>query len=333
MSITINDIAKELNLSKTTISFVLSGIGTEKGVNAKTQERVLSYIKSINYQPNQLARSLVRGVTNTIGILVPSIGDSFYAKLLKEIEREAEKKGYIIIISSSERMPEREIKLIRAMRAKQVDGFIIAPTEHLRKKMENLLDDHVPFVLIDRFYPEINTNYVVINDVNTLFRLVRNLIDKGRKRIAFITVDAKISALTNRLTGYKSALDSAGIPFDPALYCEVPRNDYHIHIEGILEKLFKENPDVDALCFTTHYLASEAVMYMYKKGINIASYGLATIHTNPIVELLSPKMTVARIPLEVIGRNAVDILIGDMKTGGKAPKTGCIVSAEISIND
>ena len=333
MSITIKDIARELNLSRTTISFVLSGIGTEKGVSKKTQDRVLSYVKLINYQPNQLARSLIRGVTNTIGVVVPSIGDSFYAKLLKEIEYEAEKKGYIIIISSSERIPEREIKLIRAMRAKQVDGLIIAPTEQLRKEMSKLLGDNFPFVLVDRYYPDLNTNYVILNDINTSYVLVCNLINKGRKRIAFITADTKVSALADRLTGYKNALEAAGIPFDPAIYCEVSRNNYSTCIGDVLDKLFKENPDVDAFCFTAHYLASEAVMYMYKKSMDINSYGLATVHANPIIEVLSPKMTVARIPLEIIGRNAVDILIEDIKAGGKAPKTGSIISAEISIND
>ena len=333
MSITIKDIAKQLNLSQTTVSFVLSGIGAEKGVCRKTQERILDFARSANYQPNHLARSLIKGKSNTIGVLVPSIGDSFYAKLLKELETEAEKRGYIIIISSSERIPEREIKRINALRAKQVDGLIIAPTEHLRKEMNHLLNDNMPFVLIDRFYPEIDTNYVIINDVNMSYRLVRNLIDKGRKRIAFITVDTKISALSDRLAGYKTALDSAGIPFDPAIYCEVPRNNYPTHIESVLDKLFGENPDVDALYFSAHYLASETVMYLYKKGMDIASFGLATVHTNPIVEVLSPKMSVARIPLDVIGRNAVDILIEDIKAGGKAPKTGSIISTEILIND
>ena len=333
MSITISDIARGLNLSTTTVSFVLSGIGTEKGVSKKTQERILNYAKSINYQPNLLARSLIKGKSNTIGVLVPSIGDSFYAKLLKELESEAEKRGYIMIMSSSERIYEREVKMIAAMRSKRVDGMIIAPTEHLQAELNNLLNDDFPFVLIDRFYPDVSTNYVIVNDVNTTYKLVRNLIDKGRKRIAFITVDTKISALADRLLGYKNALDSAHIPFDPKIYCEVPRNNYSRYIGDVLEKLFRENPDVDALYFTAHYLASEAVMYMYKKNMNIDSYGLATVHTNPVIEVLSPKMSVARIPLDVIGRNAVDILIEDINSGGKATKMGSIISTEIIIND
>jgi LacI family transcriptional regulator len=333
MSVTIKDIAKELNLSRTTISFVLTGVGTEKGVSKKTQERVLAYVESINYQPNLLARSLIKGVSSTIGVIVPSIGDSFYAKLVKEIEKEAEKKGYVIIISSSERIPEHEIKLIRTMRAKQVDGLVIAPTEHLCKEMDKLLNDKFPFVLVDRFFPDLDTNYVIVNDMNTSYRLVRNLIEKGRKRIAFITTNTKVSALDDRLAGYKNALNSAGIPFDSAIYCEVPRDDYSEHIGDILEKLFYENPDVDALFFTTHYLASDAVMYMFRKGMDIASYGLATVHTNPILEVLSPKMSPARIPLDVIGRNVIDILIEDIKAEGKAPKTGSIISTEIIIND
>lgn len=333
MSVTIKDIAKELNLSKTTVSFVLSGIGTQKGVSKQTQERILEYVNKINYQPNQLAQSLISGVTKMIGVLIPSIGDVFYAKLVKEIEREAEKNNYTIIIASSERIPEREVKLIRAMRARQVDGMVIAATEHSQKAIARLLGDKFPFVLVDRIYPELETNYVIINDIQTTYTLVGHLIGKGCRRVALITTDTKVSAITDRLEGYRRALDAAGIPFDPSLYCEVPRNDYSVHVGRVVQELFDRNPDVDGFCFTAHYLASEAVMYMYKSGMDIGKYGMASIHENSIVGVLAPRMNIARIPLDIIGKNAVDILLNDIRENGNAPKSGNIISPKIIFND
>lgn len=160
-------IAEKLNISKTTVSWVLSGKGDEKGISKATQERVLQYAKSLNYQPNLLARSLNTGVSGTIGLIIPSISDLFYSQIPREIECGAEKLGYSLMICSSESEIDRENKMIRLFRAKQVDGIIMVPTKHSKFEIKRLMQDKYPFVvLFDRYFSDFQTNYVIIDNEN-----------------------------------------------------------------------------------------------------------------------------------------------------------------------
>ena len=126
MGASLKDIACKLNLSKTTVSWVLSGQGDKKGISAETQSRVLACARSLAYEPNLLARSLNTGVSKTIGLILPSISDTFFAHIADRIESEAEREGYSLMIAGSNSETERENALIRLFRSKKVDGIIIA---------------------------------------------------------------------------------------------------------------------------------------------------------------------------------------------------------------
>lgn len=125
MGASLKDIACKLNLSKTTVSWVLSGQGDKKGISAETQSRVLACARSLAYEPNLLARSLNTGVSKTIGLILPSISDTFFAHIADRIESEAEREGYSLMIAGSNSETERENALIRLFRSKKVDGIII----------------------------------------------------------------------------------------------------------------------------------------------------------------------------------------------------------------
>ena len=112
MKTSLKDIAEELRLSKTTVSWVLSGRGNERGISQATQDRVKQCARRMNYQPNLLARSLNTGVSSTIGLILPSISDSFYSQVAREVEMEAERHGYSLMICSSESEGERENRMI-----------------------------------------------------------------------------------------------------------------------------------------------------------------------------------------------------------------------------
>lgn len=333
MRITIKDISRDLNLSKTTVSFVLSGNGTVMGISEKTQNRVLQYAKEKGYQPNLLARSLYSGRTNTIGVIVPSIGDAFYAELVRECEIEAKKNGYIITICSSERDFKQEVKMIRTLKTKQVDGLIIAPTEYCEEELGALLKENFPFVLVDRFCASIKTNYVVIDDSGTTHALMNKLLNEGRRRIALITPDTHISVTTLRNEAYKNALEKVSIPFDENLFCTVKRDVYEKDIVTVLDNLLRNNPDIDGFYFTTHYLALETVLYFLRNKIDINKYGLACIHRNPIFDTLAPSMHVATIPLDKMGSKAVSILLNEINSKEKMKeKIGYVISLSETLN-
>lgn len=315
MNMSLKDIANALNVSKTTVSWVLAGQGDERKISLATQEKILAYAKNVNYQPNLLAKSLISGTSHTLGLIIPSIGDEFYAQIAREIELEAEKHDYTLTFSSSEADPKRENKIIRMLKSKQVDGLIIAPTKHSKVELESLIEEKFPFVLIDRFFPELDTNYVIIDNEESSFKLVNTLIKRGKKKIAFITTDTHLLVMNMRYDGYKKAITEAGLPIIPELYGEVKRSEYETDIISVLDNIFKTVPDVDGFYFATHYLGMEAIRYFYKRNIDIQNnIGLVCLHTTPSFEILAPQMNIAHQPIQDIGKMAVHILINELES-------------------
>jgi LacI family transcriptional regulator len=334
MNLSIKDIANALNVSKTTVSWVLTGQGDKRKISLPTQEKILAYARQMNYQPNLLARSLTNGSSYTLGLVIPSIDDEFYAHIAREVEMEAEKYNYSLTFCSSETDPKRESRLIRMLKSKQVDGLIIAPTKHSREELDSLIEEKYPFVLIDRYLPELDTNYVILDNEGSSYNLVNRLIRDGRKKIALITSDTHLLVMNQRRDGYRKALTDACLPVLPVLYGEVKRSGYETDIIRVLDNIFTEAPDVDGFYFTTHYLAMEALRYFYRHNISVTEkFGLACLHLLPSFELLAPQMYIAEQPVREIGQQAVRILIHELEDTDcwkKQEKTKTVLPAKMN---
>lgn len=338
MKASLKNIADTLKVSKTTVSWVLSGIGDEKGISKDTQERVLKCAQDLNYEPNLLARGLNTGISSTIGLILPSISDSFYSKVAQEVEMAAEERGYSLMIGSSESLIEKEDRMIRLFKAKQVDGIILAPTKISKKETERLNKEGYPLVLFDRYFHDLDTNYIIIDNEESSYKLVSHLLGKGFRKIALITTNPHLRTLNMRREGYATALMEAGIPVDFNLYGEVPYENYEENIFKVLDQVFERVPDVDGFFFTTHILALEAFNYFFEKGIDINSgrYGLACIHEVPSFKVLAPKMNIARMPIEEIGKNAVRMLLKAIEArmvDKKAAPEAMVLPCELSYRD
>jgi LacI family transcriptional regulator len=307
MRSSLKDIAKELNLSKTTVSWVLSGQAQQKGISEATANKVIEYAVKLNYQPNLVARSLNTGTTKTIGLILPSISDGFYSGIAREIENEARRNGYSLMISSSESDIDREDEIIRLFKAKGVDGIIVAPTKRSKVEIQRLIDESYPLVTIDRYFPELNVTYIIINNRDSSYMLTKHLINKGCKKIAILTTNSHLVTMNQRREGYEDALRNSKLNIDPDLYGEVHYVGYEKNIYKVLDNIFKNVPDVDGFFFATHILALEAFQYFHYKGIK-PDYEFASIHEDPIFKVLAP-INVARMPIEDMGRNAVSLLI------------------------
>ena len=247
MKVSIKDIAQALSLSKATVSWILSGQGPAKGFSDATIKRVKEYAESVNYRPNLLARSLSLGTTNTIGLIIPFIGDTFYAQLVQAIESEAARNKYVLIVCSSEGDGDKEYELIKMLRAKQVDGIVIAPTKVSKKGINLLLKDSLPFVLVDRYFPNMDTNYVIVNNRQCCYDLTYHLVKKGARKIALITTDVHLYVMKQRIDGYRKALRDLGVSNDFELEIFVERQNYKADLVDKFDCLFEEVPDVDGL--------------------------------------------------------------------------------------
>lgn len=237
MGASLKDIACKLNLSKTTVSWVLSGQGDKKGISAETQSRVLACARSLAYEPNLLARSLNTGVSKTIGLILPSISDTFFAHIADRIESEAEREGYSLMIAGSNSETERENALIRLFRSKKVDGIIIAPADASGCEVGRLAESGCPVVLFDRGLAKTDAGCVVIDNEAGSHALVRHLAARGFRKIAIITTFPHLPTMELRHRGYLRALAEAGLHADPRLYGEVAYAGYRQHVCDTLDRI------------------------------------------------------------------------------------------------
>ena len=306
----LKDIANDLNISKTTVSLVLNNKGNENKISADTQKRIKDYAKKNDYVPNQLARGLSRGKSETIGLIIPNISDTFYSKVAGIIEREAQEQGYTVLFSSSYEDPKKEGKLIHSMLNRQVDGLIIASTQQNQKEIDFLKKEKFPFVLFDRYYPDKDTDYVVVDNYLGTKKITEHLLNLGRKRIGLITLKPGLEPIAQRLQGYKDALTQFNIKSEESYIVEIERESYFKEIENALAGLVSGKKPIDAIVFTTHYLASQGLRVLKKLAINVPKdVAIVSFDELSAFDIVEPPITSVIQPTNEIGSTAVKILL------------------------
>ncbi len=331
----LKDIANMLDMSKTTVSFVLNGKGDQMKISKETQRRVFDAAQKLNYQPNQLARSLSSGKTNTIGLVIPNIGDIFYAEIARAMESMAHRQGYNIMYCSSEEDPEREKELIRMLKSRQVDGLIIAPTKLDKSEILLLKREDYPFVLIDRYFPRIDTNYVITDNHKGMYKAVDFLVSKGYRKIAFICVQNYLEVIRQRFEGYKSALRDNGIRFSNKLVKEVDYFNLDQDMEKNIYTLMLENKEVEALVFATNFLCTSGLAALKKMNLKIPTdIAVATFDDRALFQLMNPGITAVAQPTKNLGEEALKLLLSEIHSKKKNPsKQKVILEPNFIIRD
>src|SRR5688500_6615893 len=150
----LKDIASAVGVSTALVSYVLNN-KKEGRIRKEVAEKIRTMAVELSYRPNQIAKSLKTNKTNTIGLIVADISKPFSSGLARIIEDEADTQGYTVIFGSSDEKAERCEKLIETLVNRQVDGLIIAPPADTAGQIIQLKKQQVPFVLVDRYFPEI----------------------------------------------------------------------------------------------------------------------------------------------------------------------------------
>ncbi|MCP9610709.1 LacI family DNA-binding transcriptional regulator [Coprobacter tertius] len=316
----LKDIANAVNLSKTTISLILNGKAKENNISDETVNRVLAVSRKMNYSPNSLARSLSMGRSKTIGLIVPYITDSFFARVAQVIERQCSSKGYTLIYCSSEESAEKERSQINALLARQIDGLIIASSCRNGEDIALLKNNNFPLVLIDRYYPAIETSHVTVEDEPGAFRLVSYLIDRGHRRIAMVSVSSELLPIDNRQKGYRRALESAGIEYDERMIFEADNADHEGSVRRSIDAMLSMSEPPDAIFFANHLLAAVGFKVLKSREIAIPSrMAICCFGDSSYLELLEPSITAIPMPFEAIGNEALRILLDQIES----PETSC----------
>lgn len=328
----LKDIAEALNLSKTAVSMVLNNKGDENKISKDTQKRVWDFARKHRYQPNQMARGLSLGKSDTIGLIIPNISDIFYAKIAHYVERKAKSLGYNVVFSSSNEDPETEKALIYSMLNRQVDGLIIASTQKNQADIEELNRTKFPFVLIDRHYPDIEANYVVVDNFHGVENMTRHLLGKGRKCIGFISIESELDALLQRRLGYEKALRDAGLEVWPELQKELDPFAYEAQMEVAVRDMLEAPNTVDAIIFTTHYLAASGLRALKSMQVRVPDeVAIISFDELGAFDLVEPPITANRQPVDEIGRLAVEILVSEMGNHNTQPDKQQVLPTQLLI--
>jgi len=207
------DIARDLGLSIVTVSKVLRD---HPDISAETRERVLKRMKEVNYRPNLAARALVTGRTYSVGLVVPDLVHPFFGEVAKGMSRVLRKKGYNLVISSSEEDPELEMQEVEQLLSRSVDALILAPAQDNPNLFARIEEQKTPYILIDRKVAGLTASFIGVDDASAGRLATEHLIAIGRRVIAHIGGPA-VSTAIGRREGYERALAKHGIVL-PAEY-------------------------------------------------------------------------------------------------------------------
>ena len=216
---TITDIARELNVTPSTVSRALSN---HTAISSSTKEAVRQVAKKLNYHPNRVASSLRLGRSRIVGVIIPSAEMNFFGSVVHGIEKIASENDFNVLIYQSNELEEIERKGVGTFLRSRVDGVLASISKETRDiaHFEEIKKQGVPLVLFDRVHEDLNVPAVSIDDYQGAFEATKHLIEQGCSRIAHIAGPQHVSIFRQRLNGYKEALKINGFSIDEALIIE-----------------------------------------------------------------------------------------------------------------
>jgi LacI family transcriptional regulator len=315
-NVSLKDIATQLGVSPSLVSYVLNGHAKKKRVGDEMAKTILSTAKKLNYQPNQIAKSLKTKKSQTLGLIVGDIHYRYTTGITKAVESEAKKNNYTVIIGNSHEDLPTLRELIHALINRQVDGLIIVAAEHAEKEIKYLKKREIPFVLIDRNFPEVEANFIGIDNYLVAYKSTEYLIKKGLKNIAFINYVTTLFHLQERNRGYIQALKDYGVYKNNLLLKEIRKSNYEKDVRNAILSLTSGKLPCDAIFFATDTLAITSLKNMVELKIKIPEqFSVLSFDESQAFDLFQCPVTHFRQPLEEIGKSAVNLLFEVMEDG------------------
>ncbi len=329
-NLTINDIAKALNISKSTVS---RAIRNKHDINPLTKKRILEYADEHDFHPDIVAQSLRSRSTKTIGVIVPAYHIPFYSNAICGIQDFAMKMGYNVMICHSNEQYEIEIKNVDALLAANVEGIIISvardteKNEHIRK-LKRL---GIPLVLFNRVIEDFKAAKVVVNDYYGAKNMINYLINTGCKNIAHISGPNNILLSNNRKAGYFDALTEAGLLINEDIVLEA---DFTME-SGIntTQKLLEKNEKIDAIFAVCDAVAFGVIKVLKQNRIKIPEeISVAGFTNEPMAELVEPSLTTVKQPIYEIGETASKLLFAQINDPDLPPEL-CVLDTTIEVRE
>jgi len=322
---TIQDIAERAKVSKSTVSRVLND---KSVVNEQTRSTVLAAMKSLGYEPNIFARGLASGRSMTVGVVTQNIGSPFYDTVMQGIIKGFAGTGYSPIFVDGQWEERTELKAIRTLLGRKVDGLLLLSGDYPDEQLDQL-KKQLPTIVVGTDLPGWENQCVFIDNVGAAYDATRHLLNFGHRNIAFVRGIPHHQDAQRRFHGYTKALDDAGIEVDPDLILE---SDFTAQsgLLAINTLLLRGKP------FTAVFCANDMVAYgvrlgLYRQGIRVPDdVSLLGFDDQAESAVTTPPLTTVRQPAAEMGALAAGALVDLMR--GKSRELP-VLKAELQIRE
>ncbi|MFJ6543843.1 LacI family DNA-binding transcriptional regulator [Streptomyces sp. NPDC091385] len=334
---TMADVARRAGVSVATVSHVLNDT---RPVLPHTRRAVLDAVDALGYTPNTLARSLVTSRTRSIGLAVSAISNPYFTEILQGVEAATLAEGYSLLIADPHDDPEHELKVVQLLRERRVDGMIVAPSARPEELVTYLRRQAVPTVFLDRVITRDDDgvgdgdsggdgeaaegvglvprdqlasqaggfDQVCAENSEPMARLVTHLADLGHRRIGLIAGLPGLSTTSERITGYRQGLDSAGLPYDADLV--VSGSSESAAAERATADLLSRPGAPTALVTANNAMTIGTLRALRERGLSVPDdIALCSFDDFAWADLFSPRLTAIAQPSREMGARAVRVLL------------------------
>lgn len=323
-----HDIAKKLGVNVSTVSRALNG---QKGVSEVLRQKILSLANEQGYSPNPFATSLRYDTTRTIGVVVPDVSFSHFAHIVKRIEAEARKAGYMCIITDTNDSYDNEKECVQHLVNMHVDGIIICLSQETTDYTHLLMAKarNIALVLFDRA-ADADISSVVINDADSARQATHYLINGGARRIAFLGASNKMKQTADRKHGYIEALHERNIPIRKELV-KCHDASFNSGLSDTLELLDLPEPP-DAIIATHGLLVLSAFHAIMSRKLRIPEdIAIIGYMSDWISEMTTPRLSFVKQNLNEMGVEAFSLLLNQINGDDRVRRM--VVRANLEIRD
>lgn len=318
---TILDIAKELNVTASTVSRALRN---HPRISQSTKEAVWKMAKKLDYQPNNIAAALRKGKSNIIGMLVPTSDRHFFASVIRGVEEVIREEGYNLIICQSDDQFSKEQLNIEALLKIQVDGIIASVAKETTDftHYKKVKDQGAALVLYDRVNESLEVNAVVTDDYLGAYKAVTHLIEQGCKRIVHFSGRQHINIYQDRLKGYKDALQEHNLPVEDELILEedlIRDTDKVLNAGRKLGKKLLQMPGLpDGIFSSSDFAAMGAMQILQEHGVKVPEDVAVVGYSNDFsASIIEPSLTSVDQHTKRMGNFAAQLFLEQVNTPSK----------------
>ena len=303
-NITISDIAKHANVSKSTVSRVLNA---NTPVNEEKKQRVLAAMKELDYRPNLVAQNLARGSSMTLGIVTQQIGSPFYDIVSQGIISGLSETNYAPVFADGQWDMEKELKAVHTLVDRYVDGLIIVGGRLSETELKSLEETH-PIVFVGRRVTGFEDRTVRVDNLAAAEELTEYLIHNGHREIAYIQgLESQVDAI-DRLAGYRAALEKHNIEFNPEL---VVHGDFQSESgKQAVSQLLSKDISFTAIFAANDEMAYGARLKLYESAIQVPeAVSIVGFDNQPASAYMTPPLTTVEQPAFEMGVEAAQQLL------------------------